>query len=225
MFGIWNSCEKRFVFGISEPTKDRAWNEFQRVAPFKATKKWRYEVREIQKDWKNPKNPFFERMYSKRKGDSEMTDMFDKFDKEFDPEDLRRQEAEAKERGGDYAEVPWGEYMVKVEQAELKESKSSGKPMVSVWFKIIEGEYKNQMVFYNQVISSGFGLHKADEFLRSLDTGLVVEFKNFRKYNDLLLDIAEAAQDLEYHIKYTESKGKDGKSYSDFEIVEVFETE
>ncbi len=152
--------------------------------------------------------------------------IFDKFDQQFDTEALKKDEAEAKERGtGDYPEVPWGEYMVKVEQAELKESKTSGKPMVSIWFKIVEGEFKNSMIFYNQVIATGFGLHMADEFLRSLDTGVNVEFDTFKQYNDMILDVAEAAQEFEYHLKYTERKAKNGNSYSNYEIVEVFEVE
>lgn len=153
-------------------------------------------------------------------------DIFDKFDKQFDTAALKEDEKRAAENGGgDFPEVPWGDYVVKVEQAELKESKTSGKPMVSIWFKILEGEYKNSMIFYNQVIASGFGLHMADEFLRSLETEIEVEFTSFRQYAEMLLDIAEAAQALEYHLKYSERKAKNGNSYNDYEIVEVFEAE
>lgn len=152
--------------------------------------------------------------------------IFDKFDQQFDTEALKEDAKKAAENGGgDYPEVPWGEYMVKVEQAELKESKSSGKPMVSIWFKITEGEYKNSMIFYNQVIASGFGLHMADEFLRSLETDVDVEFESFSQYADMVLDVSEAAQAFEYHLKYSERKAKNGNSYSNYEIVEVFEVE
>lgn len=152
--------------------------------------------------------------------------IFDEFDQQFDLEGLKKEEAEAKERGtGDYPEVPWGDYVVKVEQAELKKAKTSGKPMVSIWFKITEGEFKNSMIFYNQVIASGFGLHMADEFLRSLETEVNVEFESFSQYADMILDVAEAAQEFEYHLKYSERKAKNGNSYNDYEIVEVFEVE
>lgn len=153
-------------------------------------------------------------------------DIFDKFDKQFDTAALKEDEKRAAENGGgDFPEVPWGEYMVKLEKAELKEAKTSGKPMVSIWFKIIEGEFKNSIIFYNQVIASGFGLHMADEFLRSLETEIEVDFVSFRQYADMLLDISEAAQELEYHLKYSERKAKNGNSYNDYEIVEVFEAE
>lgn len=154
-----------------------------------------------------------------------MSDIFDKFDQQFDTAALREDEKKAAENSGDYPEVPWGDYVVKVEQAELKESKTSGKPMVSIWFKITEGEFKNSMIFYNQVIASGFGLHMADEFLRSLETEIDVEFVSFRQYADMILDIAEAAQEFEYHLKYSERKAKNGNSYNNYEIVEVFEVE
>lgn len=155
-----------------------------------------------------------------------MADIFDKFDSMFDTAALKEDEKKAAEsNGGDYPEVPWGEYVVKVQQAELKESKTSGKPMVSIWFKITEGEFKNSIIFYNQVIASGFGLHMADEFLRSLETGIDVEFVSFRQYADMILDVAEAAQELEYHLKYSERKAKNGNSYNNYEIVEVFEVE
>ena len=155
-----------------------------------------------------------------------MSSIFDKFDEQFDTEALKADEKKAAENSGnDYPEVPWGEYMVKVEQAKLKESKSSGKPMVSIWFKIIEGDFKGSMIFYNQVIASGFGLHMANEFLKSLETGVEVDFISFAQYADMVLDVAEGAQDCEYHLKYTERKAKNGNSYSNYEIVEVFEVE
>jgi hypothetical protein len=104
---------------------------------------------------------------------------------------------------------------------ELKESKT-GKPMLSIWFKILNGEYKNSLIFYNQVLSTGFGLHNANEFLRSLDSGIDIEFKNFKQYNDLILDVYEAIDgNAEYAIDYSE--GKNG--FSNYKITDVFDAE
>lgn len=153
-----------------------------------------------------------------------MSDIFDEFDQQFDTEALKEDEKKAAETG-DYPEVPWGDYMVKVEKAELKKAKTSGKPMVSIWLKIIEGEFKNSIIFYNQVIASGYGLHMAKEFLASFDTGVTVEFESFKQFNETILDVSEAAQDFEYHLKYSERKAKNGNSYNDYAIVEVFEVE
>ena len=93
---------------------------------------------------------------------------------------------------------------------------------MSIWFRILSGDFQNSMIFYNQVINKGFGLHKANEFLRSLDSGIEVEFKSFRQYGELLMDIREAIDGkLEYNLAYTEGK----KGFSNYEIEEVFETE
>lgn len=151
--------------------------------------------------------------------------IFDKFDSVFDTEALKEDAKRAAESGGDFEDVPYGDYMVRVQQAELKETKKTGKPMVSIWFKITEGDHKGSIIFYNQVVASGFGLHHANEFLRSLETDVAVDFESFRQYADMILDVAEEAQGFEYHLKYSERKGKDGNSYGDYEIVEVFEVE
>ena len=104
---------------------------------------------------------------------------------------------------------------------ELTESKK-GRPMLTVWMKILEGEYKGQLIFYNQVVDIGFGLHNANKFLRSLDSGLDVEFENFRQYGNLIMDIHEAIDGrLEYGLKYS----KNSKGYDEFEITDVFEVE
>ena len=184
---------------------------------------YRYEARVIPNGYVNPPNKAWKRQ--KKKGKTTMS-IFDKFDQQFDTEALKEDAKKAAENGGgDYPEGPWGDYMVKVDRAELKEAKSSGKPMLSIWFKITEGEFKNSIIFYNQVVASGFGLHMACEFLRSLETDIFVDFNGFAQFADVILDVSEAAQNFEYHLKYSERKAKNGNSYNNYEIVEVFEVE
>ncbi|APQ74556.1 DUF669 domain-containing protein [Clostridium botulinum] len=151
-----------------------------------------------------------------------MANIWDKFDKNIDVEGLKADAQEAAENGGgDFKEVPHGEYEVEVNKLELRESKK-GDPMLSIWFKILTGEYKGSLIFYNQVLSSGFGLHKANEMLRSLDSGVEVEFESFSKYNDMLMDMAEAIDGkLEYQLSYTANK-KNNK-FSEYEIKDIFE--
>lgn len=146
-------------------------------------------------------------------------DIWEKFDKEIDVEGLKHDAEEAAKNGGNFKEVPYGTYEVKVNKMKLKESKTN-KPILSIWFKILDGEYKDSIIFYNQVLSTGFGLHSADNFLRSLDSGVTVEFKNFRQYNNLILDIAEAIDGvLEYGLEYSE--GKNG--FNNYKITDVFD--
>lgn len=44
-YGIWNSWEKRFVFGIRESTSALAWNKFKRKCS--GWRKWRYVIKSI----------------------------------------------------------------------------------------------------------------------------------------------------------------------------------
>lgn len=142
-----------------------------------------------------------------------------KFDKTIDVKGLKEDAKAAAENTVDFKEVPEGTYEVAVTKLEAAVSKSN-RPMVSCWMTILEGEYKGQLIFYNQVIDIGFGLHNANEFLRSLDSGLDVKFESMAQYEELLLDIHEAIDGtLEYALKY----GKNSKGYNTYEITDVFE--
>jgi len=145
--------------------------------------------------------------------------LWEKFDKQIDVNGLKEDEKNSSSSA--YREVPHGNYEVKIEKLELVES-SKGDPMVSIWFRILEGEYKNNLIFYNQVVAKGFGMHRANEFLRSLDSGVEIKFETFMQYGELLMDVREAVDGkLEYNLAYTEGK----KGFNNFEIIEVFEVE
>lgn len=145
------------------------------------------------------------------------TTVWDKFDKMIDTKALKEDAAKAAEQG-DFPEVPHGTYEVKIEKLELVESKS-GKPMLTCWMEILDGQYKGQRLFMNQVMHVGFGIHKANEFLRSLDSGVDVEFENYTQFNSMVLDIHEAIDGIsEYAVEYGEEKG-----YSTFKITDVFD--
>ncbi|MGL5153106.1 MAG: DUF669 domain-containing protein [Clostridium sp.] len=147
-------------------------------------------------------------------------EIWDEFDEKIDVEGLANDAKEAAENGGgNFKEVPVGKYEVEVNKMELKKSQS-GKPMLSIWFKILAGEYKGSIIFYNQVMDQGFGIHNANEMLRSLESEVEVEFKSFKQYNSMLLDILEdIVGNLEYILVY----GQNSKGYSTHEIEEVFE--
>jgi len=150
-----------------------------------------------------------------------MSNIWEKFDKVIDVDSLQKDVQEAAENGSNFREVPRGEYEVKIEKLELVESKA-GDPMVSCWMKVLAGEYKGSMIFMNQVITKGFQIHIVNEFLRSLDSGLEVEFKTYKQYGQLLMDIHEAIDGrFEYSLKYGEGK----KGFSTYEITDVWEVE
>lgn len=145
--------------------------------------------------------------------------IWEEFDKSVDVEGLQKDIKDAEENGGTRKEVPHGNYEVKINKMELKKSKN-GDPMVSVWFKVLSGEYANCMVFMNQLVLQGIQIHIANEFLRSLDTGVDVEFKSYGQYANLIDEILKSinAQKLVYELKYEDNKG-----YNKFTIVNVFE--
>ena len=144
---------------------------------------------------------------------------FSKFDKKVDLEGLKQDIVDAEENGGgSFKEVPLGTYEVAITKLELSES-SKGDPMVKVWFKILDGEYKNSLIFMNQVITQGFQIHIMDEFLRSLETDIDIVFESYSQYAQLLMDIYEEIDgNYEYGLKYGEKKG-----FNTFEITDVFE--
>ena len=118
--------------------------------------------------------------------------------------------ASAASNTGDFVEVPKGEYEVKVVKIELGEtgekSKTPGMPMAKVWFDILAGEYKGQKIFMNQMLTSGFGIHKMNEFLTSLETGIPVVFENFQQYGDLFAQIfANVDGTAEFQLSYGEN--------------------
>lgn len=157
-----------------------------------------------------------------------MANIFDKWDKEIDTEGLQKDVADAAANGGqnNFKEVPHGNYEVAIQQMELRASKK-GDPMVSIWFKIVsEGEYKGSMVFYNQVITQGFQIHMVNEMLRKICEEMgadmpVIEFKTYKQYSELLMDIFEAVADnYEYALKYTANSKN--KNFSNYELTEVY---
>lgn len=141
---------------------------------------------------------------------------FSKFDQKVDLEGLKKDIEDS--ANNDFKEVPHGNYEVAVTKLELGESKK-GDPMVKVWFKIVSGEYKNSLIFLNQVITQGFQIHIVDELLRSFETDIDIHFDSYSQYAELLADVYEAIDgSFEYGLKYGEKKG-----FNTFEITEVFE--
>ena len=149
--------------------------------------------------------------------------IFEKFNNMVDIEGLAKDVETAASSSGDFVEVPKGDYEVKVTKIELGEtgekSKTPGMPMAKVWFDILAGDFKGQKIFMNQMLTSGFGIHKMNEFLNSLETGITVRFENFVQYGDLFKQIFDAVDGkAEFQLAY----GQNNKGYSTYEIVQRF---
>lgn len=143
---------------------------------------------------------------------------FEQWDSEFDSEALKSDLANVESGNQERKEVPTGQYEVKITKLELTRSKK-GDPMVSCWFKIVAGDFTNQMIFMNQVLKSGFGLHKCNELLRSISS-LPVSFESFKQYNMLLMDIMEETEGKrEFQLNYS----KNDKGYFTYKIEKIFD--
>lgn len=153
-----------------------------------------------------------------------MENMFERFNSIFDLAGLKQDIESAASNDGDFVEVPVNaDYEVKVSKIELgqtgEKSKNPGMPMAKVWFTIIAGEYKNQHIFMNQLLTSGFGIHKFCEFLRSLETDVAISFENFEQFSDVMSQVFNAVDGVgEYQLHY----GQNNKGYSTYDIIQRF---
>lgn len=144
--------------------------------------------------------------------------LFAKFDQMYDVAGLKDDIKKAAENQRDYEEVPDGDYEVAITKMEAKTS-SNGNPMVTIWFKIVNGSHKGSIIFANLTLTSAYGIHKANEVLRSVGVGVNVSFESFSQYACLIADVFEASKSYEYALEYTHNS----KGYAEYKINDVFE--
>lgn len=139
---------------------------------------------------------------------------FEKFDKQVDVKQLASDAAEAAKNGmGDYPEIEDGVYVGKFEKLEIGETKD-GRPMFKAMFRITEGDHKKSCLFMNRVIygtkNDAAMIGSVVGFLNKLDAEdedgnpYDTSFKSYSQFADLVMDIAEAIDEmeLEYEIEY-----------------------
>ena len=144
---------------------------------------------------------------------------FSKFDSMVDVEGLKHDIEAAASNTGDFEDVPVGEYEVRLEKLELTESKKSGNPMVSAWWKIVAGEQQGRLIFQSQVVTKGFQLHLVNELLRDMEVETPIDFESYSQYGKMLEDVFNEVKDTKtFHLEYKEN----AKGYKEFRIKEVF---
>lgn len=149
--------------------------------------------------------------------------LWDTFDTEFDLGGIKEDIKTAKEEGSgaQREEVPTGSYEVKVEKLELVTTKKApARPMVTAWLKIVEGEFKNNMIFMNQLVDEGWKINQANEFINKLTDDVEVTFDSFSQYADMLLDIHE---DIDGKYEYAIDYGKTKNNYPTYTITDRFD--
>ena len=158
-----------------------------------------------------------------------MASIFDKWDQNIDVEGLQHDIDDAAKNGGNFKEVPVGRYEVGVEKMELVASKK-GDPMCSIWFKVKAGDFKGSLIFYNQMLTSGTGIHFNNQMLRDMDLDCIhaIEdkggklFQSYNQYSNLLLDAHEEieAAGLTFDLDYSDAKRE---GFLNYKIKDVFE--
>ena len=148
---------------------------------------------------------------------------FSKFDEMVDIEGLKEDIEQAQSSDGEFEPVPHGTYEVAVAKMELVETKTPpARPMLTVWFKIIDGENKGQLIFMNQVLTHGFGIKLTLDFLKSLSVlpEEDIVFEDFAQFGNMVLDIYEEIETsgVEYALEYGENKS----GFDTFKIEDVF---
>lgn len=152
--------------------------------------------------------------------------IFEKYAEKINAEELKASQREINENSNEYTEIPLGKYTVKIEKMEAKES-STKNPMVSIWFKILEGKYKNSLIFYNGVFHQDWMRHRVVDFLASImdddshkaEINLILKGNDLDVINDFIMDIHEEIDGkLEYLLEYGERKG-----YNTYKIKEVYD--
>ncbi|MBC2367815.1 DUF669 domain-containing protein [Listeria booriae] len=155
---------------------------------------------------------------------------WDKFDQEVDEEAVQEAIKQAEDGGGDFPEIPDGKYEVGLRNLEMKLTKK-GDPMLSAQFQILNGEFENNYIFFNQVLQNtatyfGMQVNSANRMLRGLwdldEKDQQVSYTSMSQYSELVLDIFE---DIGDKYEYVLEKGTTKKGYDTLDIIEVFELE
>lgn len=75
----------------------------------------------------------------------------------------------------EFPEVPEGRYVCKFAKCEFGMSKA-GRQQLVTWFKIVEGDYKGQMLFWYQTTGNPTGMRIAnDTFRKAQEVGIGAE--------------------------------------------------
>ena len=145
--------------------------------------------------------------------------IFDEFDKVYDAKAMKEEVKEIEEKAKDFDELKPGIYPVYVKSMEVKVTRNN-EPMLAIQLKVNDGDCKNKMMFANFMLTKPFLIRKANEFLRSLGTDVVVEFDSYGQYADMVEDIYNWTEDhqCDYDVEFTLRDGK----YNEYKVVAIY---
>lgn len=124
-----------------------------------------------------------------------------------------KQEYEDKKKEFDL--LPMGQYTGTLEKLQPLLS-STGKPMISVEFKVQSEEYKNRHYFYNFMIHNGTGIYFAIKFLKCLNTKIIpITFENYTQFEKLIEEI----KNISINNSYMFIVSKTSNNYDKIDII------
>lgn len=148
---------------------------------------------------------------------------FDDFNKAINKDQLAKDMKEAKEN--EYKEVPKGTYTVKFEKMEVGECGENAKTPHAPLFKLqaritgkvdkegdtVPSGYDKQCIFMNKVLyvaqetekwNNGKAIQVVVSFLEGIQSETPIIFENYDQFADLVLDLAEECENLEFEVEY-----------------------
>ena len=165
---------------------------------------------------------------------------FEAFNKAINKEQLNKDIAKAKEN--EYKEVPAGTYLVKFEKMEIgvtgENAKTPNAPMFKLQARILSefdkdgddvaSKFAKSCVFMNKVIyvanetekwNTGRAIQVVISFLEGIESETPIIFTDYDQFSDLVLDLAEECEGLEFKIKY------DPDAFNSITILDVWDCE
>ena len=98
-----------------------------------------------------------------------------------------------------YEDVPDDKYAVRIASMMLNRAKADpNKLLFKVRFEIIEGDYKNKPIYWNQNVLNSRGIHAVCEFIRSLgvfEEDDVLWNNDYNDFGEVILDAAQACDE------------------------------
>lgn len=146
--------------------------------------------------------------------------IFSKINDLYDTKEMREEVKEAVKRAKEYNEKPEpGIYPVYIKSMEPKLTKNND-PMLAIQFKVSEGTHKGKILFANFMLTQGWLVAKASEFLSSLGSDIEVVYHNLNQYEETIDDIYQWTVDneVDYDIEYSIRNGK----YDEYKVIGVF---
>lgn len=142
----------------------------------------------------------------------QMGNIWDAYKAAVNEEQLQKDLKAARESTFD--DLPKGTYKVRFKTIEAGVTKSDRRPMLKICAQVLDGDHKKRLMFMNRVIygtkNDGRMIASAEGWLRNLEAEdengelIDVTFRNYSQFADLIMDIAEAVDDMkmEYEVEY-----------------------